>query len=219
MAIPPISDEALIAKYGPHLNRTPPGGWNHGIEPDKVVNTHCCFCGQQCGIKLKVKGNAVIGFEPWYEFPFNEGKLCPKGVKRYLQGSHDDRLLYPMERDPSAPDGFRRITWDQALDRVVSEIRRIQAAHGDDAFAMLSGVSLTNEKSYLIGKFARLALHTANLDYNGRYCMVSAGAGNKKALGVDRNPNPWSDLPLAEVIWVAGSNIAETFPITTSYIW
>ena len=84
---------------------------------------------------------------------------------------------------------------------------------------MLSGVSLTNEKSYLIGKFARLALHTANLDYNGRFCMVSAGVGNKKALGVDRAPNPWSDIPLADVVWVAGSNIAETFPITTSYIW
>jgi assimilatory nitrate reductase catalytic subunit len=66
---------------------------------------------------------------------------------------------------------------------------------------MLSGVSLTNEKSYLIGKFARLALHTANLDYNGRFCMVSAGAGNKKALGIDRAPNPWSDIPLADVVW------------------
>ena len=84
---------------------------------------------------------------------------------------------------------------------------------------MLSGVSLTNEKSYLIGKFARLALHTANLDYNGRFCMVSAGAGNKKALGIDRNANPWSDIPLADVVWVAGSNVAETFPITTSYVW
>ena len=84
---------------------------------------------------------------------------------------------------------------------------------------MLSGVSLTNEKSYLVGKFARLALHTANLDYNGRFCMVSAGTGNKKALGVDRAPNPWSDIPLADVVWVAGSNVAETFPITTSYVW
>jgi assimilatory nitrate reductase catalytic subunit len=84
---------------------------------------------------------------------------------------------------------------------------------------MLSGVSLTNEKSYLIGKFARLALGTANLDYNGRYCMVSAGAGNKKALGIDRASNPWSDIPLADVVWTAGTNIAETFPITTSYIW
>jgi assimilatory nitrate reductase catalytic subunit len=49
--------------------------------------------------------------------------------------------------------------------------------------------------------------------------MVSAGAGNKKALGVDRAPNPWSDIPLADVVWIAGANIAETFPITTGYIW
>ncbi len=219
MARPPITDDELIARYGPHLNEAPPGGWNAGLTIDKVVNTHCCFCGQQCGIKLKVHDNAVVGFEPWYEFPFNEGKLCPKGVKRYLQGGHPDRLLHPMERDATAPGGFREVTWDQALDRVVAEIRRIQAEHGDDAFAMLSGVSLTNEKSYLVGKFARLALHTANLDYNGRYCMVSAGTANKKALGVDRAPNPWSDIPIADVVWVAGSNVAETFPITTSYIW
>ena len=219
MARPPLSEEELIARFGPHLNQAPPGGWDAGLEIDRVVPTHCCFCGQQCGIKLKVHANAVVGFEPWYEFPFNQGKLCPKGVKRYLQGSHPDRLLHPMVRDPSTPDGFRRVTWDDALDRVVSEIRRIQEAHGDDAVAMLSGVSLTNEKSYLIGKFARLGVHTANLDYNGRFCMVSAGAANKKALGIDRNANPWSDIPLADVVWVAGSNIAETFPITTSYVW
>ena len=66
-------------------------------EPERLVRTHCCFCGQQCGIKLKVKDDEVVGFEPWYEFPFNEGKLCPKGVKRYLQGSHPDRLLEPLE--------------------------------------------------------------------------------------------------------------------------
>ncbi len=219
MARKPVSEAELIARFGPHLNEAPPGGWERGLEIDRVVDTHCCFCGQQCGIKLKVHDNEVVGFEPRYDFPFNEGKLCPKGVKRYLQGSHPDRLLHPLERDPDARGGFRPITWDAALDRVVGEIRRIQATYGDDAFAMLSGVSLTNEKSYLIGKFARLALHTANLDYNGRFCMVSAGAANKKALGIDRNANPWSDIPLADVVWVAGSNVAETFPITTSYIW
>jgi assimilatory nitrate reductase catalytic subunit len=219
MARIPITEAGLIEAYGPHLNEAPPGGWDAGLEVDKVVETHCCFCGQQCGIKLKVRDNEVVGFEPWYEFPFNEGKLCPKGVKRYLQGSHPDRLLHPMVRDETQPGGFRNVSWDEALSQVVSEIQRIQATYGDDAFAMLSGVSLTNEKSYLIGKFARLALHTANLDYNGRFCMVSAGVGNKKALGIDRAPNPWSDIPLADVVWVAGSNIAETFPITTSYIW
>ena len=219
MAQVSLTEAELIDKYGPHLNRTPPGGWNAGLEVDRVVDTHCCFCGQQCGIKLKVHDDKVVGFEPRYDFPFNQGKLCPKGVKRYLQGSHPDRLLHPLERNPSSPDGFSQISWDAALDRTASEIRRIQAQYGPDSVAVLSGVSLTNEKSYLMGKFARLGIGTANLDYNGRLCMVSAGAAGKKALGIDRAANPWSDIPLADVVFVAGANIAECAPITTSYIW
>jgi assimilatory nitrate reductase catalytic subunit len=219
MARIPLTEEALVEKYGPHLNRTPPGGWDAGLDIDFVVDTHCCFCGQQCGIRLKVSGNQVVGFEPRYDFPFNEGKLCPKGVKRYLQGGHPDRLTDPLERDSSHPDGFRPVSWGHALDRTAREIRRIQETYGPDSFAVLSGVSITNEKSYLMGKFARLGVGTANLDYNGRLCMVSAGAAGKKALGVDRAANPWSDIPLADVVFVAGANIAECAPITTSYIW
>ncbi len=219
MAELPLTEDALIERYGPHLNRTPPGGWDAGLEIDRTVDTHCCFCGQQCGIKLKVSDDRVVGFEPRYEFPFNEGKLCPKGVKRYLQGSHPDRITEPLERDASHPDGFRQVGWDHALDRTAREIRRIQETYGPDSFAVLSGVSISNEKSYLMGKFARLGIGTANLDYNGRLCMVSAGAAGKKALGVDRAANPWSDIPLADVVFVAGANIAECAPITTSYIW
>ncbi|NLD75693.1 MAG: molybdopterin oxidoreductase family protein, partial [Acidimicrobiales bacterium] len=219
MARLPVSEEDLVARFGPHLNEMPKGGWNAGIEVDREVKTHCCFCGQQCGIILKVKDEEVVGFEPWYEFPFNEGKLCPKGVKRYLQNAHDDRLTEPLERDPSDPSGFRPVDWDRAMDRVASEIRRIQAEHGPDSFAVLSGVSLSNEKSYLMGKFARLGIGTANLDYNGRLCMVSAGKANMAALGMDRASNPWSDIPLADVVFIAGSNVAECSPITTSYVW
>src|SRR5262249_49726442 len=89
--------EELSKRFGPDLNYRPPGGWQReSDEPgDKLVKTHCCFCGQQCGIQLKVRENRVIGFEPWEDFPFNRGMLCPKGVKRYLQGSHPDRLLDP----------------------------------------------------------------------------------------------------------------------------
>ena len=45
---------------------------------EKLVKTHCCFCGQQCGIQLKVRENRVIGFEPWEEFPFNKASCVPK---------------------------------------------------------------------------------------------------------------------------------------------
>jgi assimilatory nitrate reductase catalytic subunit len=216
MARIPESVESLVARYGPTLKDEPAGGWENAVEPDALVKTHCCFCGVQCGIQLKVKNNLVVGFEPWEESPVNRGMLCPKGVKRYLQGGHPDRLLSPLVR---TADGFREVSWKQALDLVETNIRRIQGAHGKDAFALLSGASLTNEKAYLMGKLARVALQTKNIDYNGRLCMVSAGAANRKAFGIDRAANPWSDIPLAKCVIIAGANIGECFPILTDYIW
>src|SRR6516225_9918133 len=219
MAKLPIAIPELVAQYGPTLNRIPATGWNADVEPDRLVKTHCCFCGQQCGIQLKVKDNQVIGFEPWEAFPFNRGMLCPKGVRRYLQGSHHDRLTSAYFRDPSLPEGFRVVPYEEAIRRVASEIRRIQSKYGNDAFAVLGGASMTTEKCYLMGKFARVCLRTRHIDYNGRLCMVSAAAANKKAFGIDRAGNPMSDIPLAEVVWVGGANVAECAPITTSYVW
>ena len=215
MARPPVPVEQLIESYGPHLSYTPAGGWV-GEPPDHLVKTHCCFCGQQCGIQLKVRDNKVVGFEPWEEFPFNRGMLCPKGVKRYLQNEHPDRLKQPLVRSEG---GFRPATWDEALDLTVRRLREVQERYGKDAVAMYGGASLTTEKSYLLGKVARLALGTRHIDYNGRLCMVSAGTAYKLAFGVDRSPNPWSDIPKAEVVLVAGANIADCAPITTDYVW
>ena len=202
MAQEPANPLAIIEAFGPHLAYASGQRLDQGVTADRLVKTHCCFCGQQCGLQLKVKDNEVIGFEPWEEFPFNRGMLCPKGVKRYLQGSHPDRLLHAYRRDPSSAGGFSPIDYDEAIRVVADNIQRIQSAHGNSAVAVLSGASLTTEKTYLMGKFARVCLKTANIDYNGRLCMVSAAAGNKKAFGIDRAANPWSDIPKADVVWI-----------------
>jgi assimilatory nitrate reductase catalytic subunit len=142
--------------------------------------------------------------------------LCPKGVKRYLQSNHPDRLLSPLMRSES---GFRPASWDEALGYTAEKIREIQAKYGNDAFAIYGGASLSTEKSYLLGKFARIALATRHIDYNGRLCMVSAGTAYKLAFGIDRSTIPWSEIPKAEVLFVIGANIGECAPITTDYIW
>ncbi|XSG77539.1 molybdopterin oxidoreductase family protein [Herpetosiphon llansteffanensis] len=219
MAQLPRSELEMIAAYGPHVAHAQGQRLEAGVEPDRLVKTHCCFCGQQCGIQLKVKDNTVIGFEPWYDFPFNQGMLCPKGVKRYLQGAHPDRLLTALERDPASSGGFRPIGYDAAIQRVADEIGRIQAQYGNSAFGILSGASLTTEKTYLMGKFARMCLKTPYIDYNGRLCMVSAGAANKKSFGIDRAANAWDDMLHTDVVWISGANVAECAPITTSYVW
>src|SRR6516162_4772624 len=158
MAKAPLSEEILKEEFGPHLNYTPPGGWkDESVHPaERLVKTHCCFCGQQCGIQLKVRDNAVIGFEPWEDFPFNRGMLCPKGVKRYLQDAHPDRLTAALRRDPAAPGGFRRIPYEESVALVAREITRIQEQHGPSSVALLCGASVTTEKTYLLGKFARV---------------------------------------------------------------
>jgi len=218
MAKLPASSASLLEQFGPHPAYTPPGGWTDESKhpAERLVKTHCCFCGQQCGIQLKVRGNQVIGFEPWEEFPFNRGMLCPKGVKRYLQGGHPDRLLAPQMRTEA---GFRSATWEEALELTAKRLREIQQAYGKDAVAVYGGASLISEKSYLLGKFARVALGTRHIDYNGRLCMVSAGVAYKLAFGVDRSPLPWSDIAKAQVVLVAGANVAECAPITTDYLW
>src|SRR5690606_1437679 len=63
MAKLPVDDLAITRAYGPHLSERTRGGTRE--VPDTLVKTHCCFCGQQCGIQSKVKDNEVVGFEPW----------------------------------------------------------------------------------------------------------------------------------------------------------
>lgn len=218
MAKLPASLSELSEKYGPHPSYVPPGGWqDESRNPaSRLVKTHCCFCGQQCGIQLKVRDNQVIGFEPWEEFPFNRGMLCPKGVKRYLQSNHPDRLLDPLIR---SDQGFRISGWDEALDLTAKRLREIQDKYGRDSVAVFGGASLITEKAYLLGKFARVALGTRHIDYNGRLCMVSAGAAYKLAFNVDRSPIEWSEIPKTDVLFVIGANIGDCAPITTDYIW
>ena len=73
MAEVPVDPLGIIERFGPHLSEMTGVRLSTSVEPDRLVKTHCCFCGQQCGIQLKVRDNEVIGFEPWEEFPFNRG--------------------------------------------------------------------------------------------------------------------------------------------------
>ncbi|WP_147534203.1 formate dehydrogenase subunit alpha [Bacillus marasmi] len=188
-------------------------------EGEENIATHCCFCGMQCGMNIRVEKESkkVVGVEPRYDFPMNGGRLCPKGASAYRQAELGDRLKNPLIRKNGQ---LVDATWEEALDLVVSKMKEIQAEHGKDAFGIYSGSSMTNEKCYLVGKFARIGLGTKNIDYNGRYCMSSAAVGFNQSVGIDRgSTNPWSDIKFADVLLIAGSNTAECHPLSMPYIW
>jgi len=144
------------------------------------------------------------------EFPTNRGGLCQKGWTSAALLDSPGRLTEPLVR---VEGQLRPASWDRALDLVANQIIEIQAAHGRDAVAVFGGGGLTNEKAYLLGKFARVALGTSRIDYNGRFCMSSAAAAGNKAFGMDRGlPFPVEDLQHADVVLIVGGNPAETMP-------
>ncbi len=148
----------------------------------------------------------------WPEFPVNEGGLCRKGWTATGLRGHRERLTTPMLRDRTTGE-LRAAGWDEALDLVASRLQELQQESGADAVGVFGGGGLTNEKAYSLGKLARVALRTSQVDYNGRWCMSSAASASNQAFGIDRGlPFPLADLERAEVLVLVGSNLAETMP-------
>ncbi|MGE7685491.1 molybdopterin oxidoreductase family protein [Peribacillus simplex] len=197
------------------------------IHPNEsLVKTHCAYCGMQCGMNLRVNRatNKIIGVEPRYDWPVTVGKMCPKGVTAYQQTNHDDRILKPLIRDDASlkgtKEGFREASWKEAYDLIVKKFSELQNKYGKDTLSVFSGVSMTNEKCYLTGKFARVALGTRYIDYNGRFCMSSAAGGFLRSFGVDRGSTlPWTDIHETDCLFIAGSNTAECHPTSMFRVW
>jgi len=174
-----------------------------------VTHTHCPYCALQCGMTLTPSAEGV-NVAP-RDFPTNRGGLCQKGWTSADLLATPDRLTRPLVRGASGE--LEPVSWDEALGYVAERVRAIQAESGADAVAVFGGGGLTNEKAYQLGKFARIALRTRHIDYNGRFCMSSAAAAGNRAFGVDRGlPFPLADIAGADVVLLVGSNVADTMP-------
>jgi assimilatory nitrate reductase catalytic subunit len=175
-----------------------------------MTQTHCPYCSLQCGMVLE--GRRTLEVQPWPEFPVNEGALCRKGWTATGLRGHRERLTSPLVRDRATGE-LRAAGWDEALDLVAGRLRELRASYGADAVAVFGGGGLTNEKAYQLGKLARVALGTSQVDYNGRWCMSSAASASNRAFGIDRGlPFPLADVEHTDVLVLVGSNLAETMP-------
>ncbi len=176
-----------------------------------MTRTHCPYCALQCAMHLDTGADGHLTVRP-ADFPTNRGGLCRKGWAATDVLTVPDRLTHPLLRKDRNSD-FTPVDWDTALDHVAERLLALRAESGPDSVAVFGSGGLTNEKSYTLGKFARLALGTSQIDYNGRFCMSSAAAGSLRAFGLDRGmPFPLTDVGSAEAVLLAGANPAETMP-------
>lgn len=191
---------------------------------DETIDTHCPYCALQCGMKLRAAADPADGTERTVEvverteFPVNRGALCGKGRTAPAVLSSRVRLTGPLVRS-HATGRLEEATWEEALRTIADGLGRTRAEHGADAVGVFGGGGLTNEKAYTLGKFARVALGTSQIDYNGRFCMSSAAAAHTRAFGLDRGlPFPLEDIPRTGCVILVGSNLAETMPPALRYL-
>ncbi|MFF9041713.1 molybdopterin oxidoreductase family protein [Streptomyces sp. NPDC014892] len=187
--------------------------------PNSATPTHCPYCALQCGMNLTPGADGTEGVVVVTEradFPVNRGALCGKGRTAPAVLSSRVRLTSPLVRRAG---NLEPASWDEALDRIAEGLTRTRTEHGPDACGVFGGGGLTNEKAYLLGKFARIVLGTSQIDYNGRFCMSSAAAAGTKAFGLDRGlPFPLEDIPRTGCVILVGSNLAETMPPALRYL-
>ncbi len=176
--------------------------------------TTCGYCSTGCSIEVGLNGEGTpVASRGVADADVNRGKLCIKGIFehelfRQTPGRGDQPLLRARRFEP-----FRETGWNEALDKVGSEIQRIQESYGRDSFAIVSTGQIMTEEFYTLGKLARGVIGTNNYDGNTTLCMSSAVSGYKRSFGSDGPPGCYDDFEHTECLLAIGSNLPEQHPI------
>lgn len=176
------------------------------------VKTLCPYCGVGCGLEVApLQGRGAWQVRGDRTHPSSQGMVCVKGAT-VAESIGKDRLLYPMWRE-SLDQDFRRISWEEALERLCDRLRTVLATQGPDGICMYGSGQFVTEDYYTAQKLMKGCLGTNNFDANSRLCMSSAVSGYVQSFGADGPPCCYEDLEQTDCAVIVGSNMAECHPI------
>ena len=183
----------------------------HRIERTKTV---CTYCGVGCSFDVWTKDRHILKVAPEHG-PANGISTCVKGKFGWDFVNSPDRLTTPLIREGET---FRPATWDEALSLVARRLSEIKARSGPDALAFIASSKCTNEESYLMQKLARAVVGTNNVDNCSRYCQAPATTGLFRTVGYGGDSGSISDMELADLVIIIGSNTAESHPVIATRV-
>ena len=199
-------------------------------EFDKVVDSLCPFCGVGCQTSVAVKDNKIVQIDGRNGFA-NENRLCVKGRFGFDYAMSPDRLTKPLIRRDDAPKDahadmrnvdpltvFREATWEEALDRAASGLKKILKEHGGKGLAGFGSAKGSNEEAYLFQKLVRTGFGTNNVDHCTRLCHASSVAALMEGINSGAVSNQVNDVARAEVIFVIGANPTVNHPVAATWI-
>ena len=126
----------------------------------------CNLCEAMCGIVIQHDGVKVLSIKGDKNDPFSKGYICPKATA--LQDLHEDsdRLRHPVER---TANGWKEISWPEALDKVAAGIQSVQKKHGQNAF----GIYLGNPNVHNLGGMLTIKHLLSSIKTRSRFSATS----------------------------------------------
>ena len=126
----------------------------------------CNLCEAMCGIVIKHDGKKVLSIKGDKDDPFSKGYICPKATA--LQDLHEDsdRLRHPVER---TANGWKEISWADALDKVAAGIQSVQKKYGQNAF----GIYLGNPNVHNLGGMLTIKHLLTSIKTRSRFSATS----------------------------------------------
>ena len=174
-----------------------------------TVETVCPFCGCGCSLSLEVKDNHLVRVRPSAESAVNHGTICVRGCYGYDFVHSPERLPSPLVKTNGE---FQIASWEQTLNRVAAEFKRIKEKHGPDSLAVLGSSKCTNEENYLLQRLARGVLGTNNIDNGSRLYSSASRVGLGWSIGFPGTTSSLDDLEHSDVIMVVGANPVVSAP-------
>ena len=107
---------------------------------EEVYRSVCRSCHGGCSALLIVKDGELKRIKPDPSSPFNRGQMCVKGLATPELIYHPSRLLTPLRQDGQrGSNGWKEISWDEALDQIANRIDKIRAESGSESIALGQG--------------------------------------------------------------------------------
>jgi formate dehydrogenase alpha subunit len=184
-------------------------GWVNRGTTKTTVQTTCPLCGCGCSIELQVKNNHLIRSTAGKGEGSRFSPLCMRGSYGYDFVHSSDRLNKPLIKINGK---LEEKPWDEALDRVATEFKRIKSDYGPDSIALLGSARCTNEESYLLQRFARCVIGTNNVDDGNRLYNAATLAGLSCSLGLSDCSHFLDTLEKSDVIMLIGADPTSSAP-------
>lgn len=191
-------------------------GRDYDIAPslpvDKVVRTTCSpNCTGSCGQLAFVRDGVIVKIQQAADYP--DGAYNPRGCMKGLSYINhiygEDRIRTPLIRSGERGSGeFREATWDEVLDRIAADLRRIGETWGWDSihvFGQVPGSGYIQKGANYRAAAALGMTHGTSFDFNGDLPM-----GMPITFGVQNAEHEAKDWANSQFLLLVGANPVET---------